>query len=390
MAPEKERLALDGLPTELIISIFSHLPDVRSIQKLGLASKKFQNILLAHEGVIARRFVARHTNDNDPGVTKLAFIACKALDFLPNYDNSEDPSDDGIKFLEKYVKRGDWPIQSYRLPVLEWLPELSKGIESVLDWIVAEMAPLPLKLEGEGFTSTEMSRQRRLLYMLDFISTLLREIHASKLTNQKKDKLFKALCDSFSPAEMFLVYQLMERLYHFNAITIDLCAVSVEVELFMKSVHNLRHYRNWFDIFLDEKRAELSNSEDPPSWEPFVDDPNAFIRKWIPSDDEYNDTLEEYYYYSPLDYEWLMVKHLFGRRHWFLLIGDEDRCKSVINHGRIWSWDNDTFPSSPSVDNSLIKWHQDPARFGFPGAVDTMIPLRELFGSNQKRRRWYL
>ncbi|KAI1647615.1 uncharacterized protein F4817DRAFT_315480 [Daldinia loculata] len=390
MALEKERPALYRLPTELVISIFSYLPNVKSIQNLGRASKKFREILLAHEGVITRHFVAGHTNDDDPGVTRLAFIACKAREFLFGYGDLGYPFDGGIEFLEKYVERGDWPIQFYRLSALTWLPKLSKGIESVLDWVITEMAPLPLELEGGGFTSTEMSRQRRLLYMLDFISTFLEKTYVPKRMKPKFDALFKALWGSFSPAEIFLVYQLLERLYHFNAVTSDLHVVSPEVGLVMRSVHNLWCYKKCFNTFLTMKRFELLTGGDPPSWEPFVDDPSAFIRGGIPSGKDVEGSLEEYYYYSPLDFEWLAVKHLLGSRHWFFLIGDKDRCESVINHGRIWSWDKDTFPLIPCMHDSTIQWHQDPARFGFPGTVDTMLPLREFFGPGQKRKRWYL
>ncbi|KAI0103399.1 hypothetical protein F4814DRAFT_452746 [Daldinia grandis] len=387
MALEKERLVLDGLPAELAISIFTYLPNVESIQSLGLVSKKLRETLLAHESVIARRFVARLTKDDDPGVMKLAFIACKARDFSFDYGDLEDPFDAGIGFLEKYVQRGDWPVRFYQLPALRWLPELSEGIMGVFNWFVTQITPLPLILEDRGLTSTEMSRQRRLLYMLDFLSTFLTKSDVPNRNRQRFNTILKALWDSFSPAEIFLVHQITERLVNFGRLASILIMMPLEFGLFIKSVHHLRCYKKCFDVFLSGKRRELSASKTPPSWEPFVGDPSAFVREGVPLEEE-EESLEGYYYCSPFDYERLMVNGLFGSRQWFFLIGDKDRCELAINNGRIWSWDDGTIPSAPRMDESMIQWHQDPAPFDIPGVVGTMMPLHKLFSLSGRSKIW--
>ncbi|KAG4221762.1 hypothetical protein PC116_g29762 [Phytophthora cactorum] len=374
MSTKDMRAGLDKMPTELLIPIFSHLPDVRSMNDFGLVSKKYQNILKENESEIARRFTTRTLRDTDPGVMRLAFTTCKARSYdYFYYGNVEDPFDGGLDFLDTYVERGDWPSQFYQIRALTWLPALSDDVEAVLGWVLKNIAPLPAGLEGEGFTPTEITRQRRLLYMIDFMAKFLIKSRVPRKNDSGFRVLFHALWSSFSPVEIYLAFELMTRLMHYLQPS----------QRMVRSIFELSGYKEQMKAFISMTRKKLPSVED---WVPLINDPNAFIKDTIPSDPEDDDSLMDYYYYDPRQYESLMKKYLHshGTNYWFFLIGDKDRCELVKKRGPVWTWEAGTNPALALLGDPIIVWRQDPARFGCPGIIGTKVPYYQLCQESQE------
>ncbi|KAI1464074.1 uncharacterized protein F4812DRAFT_468226 [Daldinia caldariorum] len=382
MSENNVRPGLARLPTELVIEIFSDLPDIESMQNFALASKNYQDILTANQCVIARRFATRTTKDTDAGVVRLAFLTCKARDFryfYNGYGDEEGPYDGGLDFLEKYGQRGDWPSRYYQVHALTLLPRLSNEVEIVLGWVIEFMAPLPPGLEDEGFTCTELSRQRRLLYMIDFISTCLAKSKVPQGNNPASAVFFNALWDSFSQVEVFLMYELLSRVVQFLGTRLDLI-VWPGAKVLVRSIFVLWGYKQHLEAFIVATREELSTSENRALRIPLTDDPEAFVKDKLPADPEEEGHLMGFYYYSPLQYDSLTkgYLHLRGLHYWFFLIGDKDRCESVLKRGPVWTWETGTNALQALLGDPVVVWQQDPALFNCPGKIGTKVPYYEL------------
>ncbi|KAI8963603.1 hypothetical protein F5Y11DRAFT_364934 [Daldinia sp. FL1419] len=382
----QECSTLDRIPSELIIHIFSSLPDTNSIQNFSRASMKLLQIFHTHESVILYRFLARHIKDEDPGVVKMAYLACQARTAVVDFADVPSTIFGGLKFLKMYAQRNPVSVESLQLATFEGLPELSKSIESVLDWVVNNMTPLPmpLKLGGKGLTRTEISRQRRILYTIDFMANFLTKFRVPERRNNMFIPLVKALWGSFSPPEMFMVDELMRRLHFFHKTTMDLpAAISLEIFMFTWTLNKLHAYAEHLEGFLDMKRKEVEKSGNKPlAWTPLVEDSSAFVKDTLPPQPKKDEILTEYRFYSPLDYERLLIKQLLGPHHWFFIIGDRDRCESVISKGPIWMWDEDTNPWDPYLESSKVVWLQDPTCYGFSGSAGQMVTLLSLCNKN--------
>ncbi|KAI1807076.1 hypothetical protein F4811DRAFT_567587 [Daldinia bambusicola] len=381
MSQKTVTLSLGWLPNELIIDFFSDLPDIESMQNFGLVSKRYQTILTEHQCVIARRFAARTTKDTDAGVMRLAFLACKARDFnyfYCGYDDTEGPYDGGLDFLQKYAERGDWSSHYYQIHSLTWLPTLSTDVETVLSWIIQSMAPLPPGLKDEGFTTTELSRHRRLLYMIDFISTCISKSRVPRGNDPVSVEFLDALWASFSRVEIFLMYELLNRMMCFLGTRLQLL-VGSEAKALIRSMFVLWGYKSRLEGFIDTTRKGLLKSEDPAPRLPLTDDPDAFLQE-IPSDPEEEEPLMGYYYYSPLEYDMLTKKYLHSRglHYWFFLIGDRDRCESVLKRGPVWTWEAGTNALLALLGDPVVVWQQDPANFKCRGNIGTKVPYYEL------------
>ncbi|KAI1475691.1 hypothetical protein K445DRAFT_18713 [Daldinia sp. EC12] len=380
MSYREVRVGLDEVPIEIVVKIFSLLPDVKSMSDFGITSKRYQNILKENESIIARRFATRIIKDIDPGVMRLAFIACKARKYeYFYYGDVQDPFDGGLDFLDTYVEHGDWPSHFYQLRVLHCLPALSKDVEVVLDWAMTHIAPFPADMEDKSFTPSEITRQRRLFYMIDFIGKFLTKSKVPLKNDPRFNVLFHTLWASFSPAEVYLAYELLTRMIHFFETNLKLL-VSKKADLIIRSMFELWGYKEHMKAFVTKIRKELATGKCLVPWVPLIDDPQAFIKDRIPMNPEDDENLMDYYYYSPLDYEGLTKKYLHsnGTQFWFFLIGDKDRCQSVINRGPVWTWETGTNVRLALLGDPIVVWQQHPGRFGCSGSIGTKVPYYEL------------
>ncbi|KAI1762124.1 hypothetical protein GGR53DRAFT_532883 [Hypoxylon sp. FL1150] len=221
-----ELSAFERLVPELIVEIFSALPDLNPILHLCLASRRFHAILSENESAIARGFALKILGYNNPPVLKLAFMACEACmldrlggdtskgeDGISKDDNSSDGNSDSYngnydssagdgasKFIDKFVYKGFGPSKLYQLRSLRLMPKISMAIELFVDWIGLYGTIYPLRLENKFLTYTEAMRLRRMLYAFEVFVTLFESLEFT-LSTKKLGRLARKFWLNFSGRE---------------------------------------------------------------------------------------------------------------------------------------------------------------------------------------------
>ncbi|KAI0149983.1 hypothetical protein F4776DRAFT_188338 [Hypoxylon sp. NC0597] len=379
---EGNRNLLGQIATETIIDIFSSLPNLRSVLALGGTSKRLHAILLKHEGIIARNQAIHILGDDDPGLVKLAFIACYACSIIRR-------STEGVRqFLDAYVNRGKWPSQLYRLRALSIMPKINMGVELVEDWLATYGILWPVKLTSKCFTATESSRLRRHIFMLEAAVTILHPL-VERIPEDEFQQLAKRYWETFSRCEVDAAFDVLWKFgpSHFTCTRWSACIGRTTGEvrehlplppyIELRQVLNfinlndhlfLSHWRHRSPIFTALKGSHEGEREEGCTRyiEPFVDDPSAFFTKETATSElfkhEWGD-LETHY--NPQAIQWNILQR------YFFMIGDKDRCEQLIRGGGMWAWEGT--PQFLSSFSRVAIWHDDPVTLGGEGCVATWI-----------------
>ncbi|KAI1413228.1 hypothetical protein F5Y13DRAFT_179698 [Hypoxylon sp. FL1857] len=381
MTTKTEGSSFDGFPVETILPIFCSLPNVGAVLNFGAISRKHQAILLENEGVIARNLAIRILGDDDPGLVKLAFIACYARDIIRQ-------SIQGVRqFLEAYVNRGRWPTQFYRLRALGAMPKINMGIELLEDWIATYGMLWPVTLEDKCFTATESLRLRRHLYILEAAVTILQPIE-DHVPEDEFQPLAKRYWETFSRCEVDAAWDILWQFSpsRFSCITWSACIgrkrrdnreyIPRPPRAELRQALNFigvdsnslflphPHWRHISPIFTALKNSHEGERERGCAHflEPFTDDPSAFF-----TEETANSELFEHKwgdletYYNPQAIQWNVL------HRYYFMIGDKDRCEQVIHESGIWDWK----PDHPlaMIFNEISIWHDDPVALGRRGCV---------------------
>ncbi|KAI0837163.1 hypothetical protein F5Y06DRAFT_297950 [Hypoxylon sp. FL0890] len=370
---------LDGLATETIIPIFCKLPNVKSILAFGAISKKYHAILSKHEGIIARNHATKILGDDDPGVVKLAFIACYARFIIRR-------TTEGLQqFLEAYVHRDNWPSQFYRLRAFSVMPRMNMGIELVEDWLATYGMLWPVKSVFKGFTPTESSRVRRGLYMLEAAVTIF-EPTRGQIPEDELQELAERYWETFSRFEVDAGWDVLWKLApsHLNCSQWSTCIRRCQgdareympkppyVEL-RQALNFVRindagfpHWRHVSPIFTALKKSHKGEREAGCTQftEPFVHDPSAFYTKEVADSELFKHNLgalETYYNHTAV--RWNILER------YYFMIGDKDRCEQIIRERGMWKWGS----QAQTVLSEMSFWHDDPASLGYGGCVATWM-----------------
>lgn len=189
----------ERLPLEIIIQIFSSLPNLKSVLNLGLASRDFYSILSENEGAIARGFAITILEVDDPGLLKLAFMACESRTI-------DTTSKESItEFIDTYVWRRAWPLKLYQLRALYSLPKINMAVKLIIDWVATYCTIWPLKLESKAYTETEITRLERIIYIFEVTVTLFQSVVES-LPKQEFYDLSNKFWYNFSWYETGILY----------------------------------------------------------------------------------------------------------------------------------------------------------------------------------------
>lgn len=246
---EKEFITFECFPPEIVVEIYSALPDLRSILHLCLTSHRFHAILFENESAIARGFAIKLLGYNNRSVLKLAFLTCEShiLDGTSEDSDSSSEDDDSIprdgdnsgfenlpensdnssahsdcsaeghdnsardrvsKFIDKYVHRKLGPSKLYRLRALRLMPKINMAVERLLDWIGLYGTIWPLKLDDKFFTHTETMRLRRMVYAFEIYITLFDPI-ATILTDKELQRLARKFWLNFSGYESNTIFSIL-------------------------------------------------------------------------------------------------------------------------------------------------------------------------------------
>lgn len=205
MDTSKDYRPFDRLPPEVIVQIFCGLPDLKSVLGLGHTSHRLHGILLEHESTIARQIAITILQDGNPGLIKLAFMACETRVTRPTTVDSVR------EFLERYVHRGKWPSQLYRLRAVGRMPKINAAINLLMDWIQEYAFIWPAALgDSKRWTDTERSRQMRLLYILEVGVTLLEPVEAT-IPEGEFERLGRRYWETFSKCELTAAHDVLWR-----------------------------------------------------------------------------------------------------------------------------------------------------------------------------------
>ncbi|KAI1392666.1 uncharacterized protein F4822DRAFT_441550 [Hypoxylon trugodes] len=151
----------DRLPVETIIHIFSSVSIVKSAVSLGRTSRRLQKILKEHECFIAYGIAIEILDDDDPLVVRLALMACRAR-LIPDL-----PIASARNIVETCISEDKRMLDFCRLDSLKLLSKMSTGIDLLINWMATYAALWPLKLKDKTYTATEITRQRRVFYMME-------------------------------------------------------------------------------------------------------------------------------------------------------------------------------------------------------------------------------
>ncbi|KAI1459444.1 hypothetical protein F4805DRAFT_420332 [Annulohypoxylon moriforme] len=152
---------LDRLAPELIVNIVSHLPNLKSVLTFSSTAHKYRTIIIENQRTIVRNLAATILEDDDPEVIRLAFLACNAtLIEYPDYRGVR-------KFIKKYVNPAEKGSDIYNFRALSLMRGLSVNVEILLDWTATYATLWPLKLSDKAYTATEITRMRRIIYLVE-------------------------------------------------------------------------------------------------------------------------------------------------------------------------------------------------------------------------------
>ncbi|KAI1762125.1 hypothetical protein GGR53DRAFT_468626 [Hypoxylon sp. FL1150] len=408
-ATEKELGPFERLPLEAILQIFSSLPNLKSVLNLGLASRDFHSILTKNEGAIARGFATTVLGHDDPGLLKLAFMACEArIIDLKSKDSIAE-------FIHTYVQREAWLPELYRFRALHALPKINMAIKLVIDWIGTYGTLWPLKLESKAYTQTEITRIERIVYIFEVSVTLFQAIKNILPKNE-----FFDLCDpfwvKFSRIETCILDAMLDLLaptyyWRFKALlestgrgkcgpwdwpwtTCDVLGDTLNcIQKISLVGHHGRPWHRWCKIIQSMRHSQLvpGYTNLYEGRKPFAQDPTA-----------HSYTYDNWIWIHGVKPNWNVHEKLFDPRafthcelhDWVFEVGDADRCEDVRGQGDAWCWESDpgerpNYPKWIAPDYDLddideatapakIRWNGDPTLVGFQGKVGTIADIHAL------------
>ncbi|KAI2614899.1 hypothetical protein GGR54DRAFT_650905 [Hypoxylon sp. NC1633] len=409
MATVQEPSLFDSLPNETIVRIFASLTSLKSILALSLTARRFHAILSNHEGQVAYGYAIGLVGDDDPDVVKYAFMASEAvcirgLISSHNYESGHSDFTDRVdEILDKFVRKGKWPQRLYRLRALPMIAIISEGVEIVMDWVASYGMLWPLKLEKTDFTATEVTRQRRIWYLIE-TAYLLFDLVFNENVQSQMLRFWKTFSLYEIDAALQLIWIVGETIDHSKRQTLFPGRIrlawsyhrllNIWVAPYFVFKDHTFHQRHPLFQAMNAYLGRVPTSTDCNMtslalyFDPFVDDPailhtqTARNRRGWGVESRWGMTE---LFYSP------QVFNQSIERDWFFMIGDEDRCRSVIEQGPCWSWSQ--APEEVPVDSTSwdrakdakIVWHDDPTLFGFQGSAGIPVSLEDLAETNNNQ-----
>ncbi|KAI1074308.1 hypothetical protein F5B20DRAFT_596496 [Whalleya microplaca] len=326
------------------------MPDTDSASSLGSTNRRFRDILHKYEHSIAYGIVSTMLGDTNPQGIKLAFMAAEA--HLLDQRNLHTVSE----FLDKYAHRRPWDQCMYRMRAAAFLSNIHGPMVDVLRWMEKNYVKWPLREANKHFTNTEMARQKRIIFARETGFRLLVRPHETDLEEELSwDALAEKFWKLFSAEETHSFHVLSYMLAHhaelegcfvlgdglpepielatarntlisFHELPLDYQPEPTSYGVWCVShslgeAHEVDLLLTDVDVFVEQDSCMAFRAGLPP----FVNDSLAYYNEdtidWVMD--------ETWKYFEP--------PHDVSALHqWYFLVGDEDRCESVIAEGAVW------------------------------------------------------